>query len=163
MINEHAPIFESCKPYLLEEASFLGFSTETSLVQNQTAVVFRQLMIWRKDDEAYKNMPVYDIKIYPRDYFTAFDPSRPFVKWAAVKRKEKDTNASLKPYVVPRGSYLCFTHTERVSPSFFQELYNTWLPQSPYELDDRPHFDKMWPDPTNRGAVVKEEIYIPIK
>ena len=158
-----AQIFDSYKSIILEKSTFMGFSTETSLLEDQTALVFKQLMIWRKDSEEHRAQPVYDIKVYPEAYFSSFNPSRSFTKWAAVLQKDTMQVEELQSYVVDKGLYLCFTCEGRVSAQFFQELYSSWLPQSEYELDDRPHFDKLWPDPAQRGAVLKEEIYIPVK
>lgn len=158
-----AQIFDSYKSITLEKSTFLGFPTETSLLEDQTALVFKQLMIWRKDSEEHRAQPVYDIKVYPEAYFSSFNPSRSFTKWAAVLQKDKMQVEELQSYVVDKGLYLCFTCEGHVSAQFFQELYSSWLPQSEYELDDRPHFDKLWPDPAQRGAVIKEEIYIPVK
>ncbi len=163
MSTESAQILASYKSLVLEESSFIGFSTETSLVQDRTALVFKQLMIWRKGSVKYRNQPAYDIKIYPQGYFTAFNPSRPFEKWAALKQVDQSIIGDLQPYTLEGGSYLCFTSEGRVSAQFFQELYSSWLPQSRYELDSRPHFDKIWPEPAQRGRVLKEEIYIPVK
>ena len=156
-------IFNSYRTITIEEASLCGYTTETSLLQDQTAMLFRQLMIWRKDSQEYREQPVYDIKIYPQDYFSAFNPSRSFKKWAAVQQITDITPAGQRQFTLTGGAYLCFTSDDRVSAQFFQELYSSWLPQSQYELDDRPHFDKIWPDPAQRGSVLKEEIYIPVK
>ena len=158
-----AQIFDSYKSIILEKSTFMGFSTETSLLENQTALVFKQLMIWRKDSDEHRAQPVYDIKVYPEAYFSSFNPSRSFTKWAAVQQQNTKQIDGLQSYDVDNGLYLCFTCEGSVSAQFFQELYTSWLPQSEYELDDRPHFDKIWPDSAQRGAVLKEEIYIPVK
>ena len=163
MPTTSAQIFNSCKSILLEESAFLGYSTETSLLQDQTAEVFKQLMIWRKDSMEYIEQPVYDIKVYPKSYFSAFDPSIPFEKWAAVQQITETSGEDPKPFTLIGGTYLCFASDTRVSAQFFQELYTSWLPRSQYELNARPHFDKIWPDPAVRGAILKEEIYIPVK
>ncbi len=158
-----AQIFDNYKSLILEDLTFMGFSTETSLIEDQTALVFKQLMIWRKDSEEYRSQPVYDIKVYPKDYFSSFNPSRSFTKLAAVQQKDTKQVEGLQNYTVNKGNYLCFTCEGIVSAQFFQELYSSWLPQSEYELNHRPQFDKIWPDPAQRGSVLKEEIYIPVK
>lgn len=162
MSTTSAQIFNSCKSVLFEESSFIGYNTETSLLQDRTALVFRKLMIWRKDSKEYREEPVYDIKVYPQSYFSAFDPSTPFEKWAAVQQKTENSRDDLKLFSLIGGTYLCFTSDTRVSAQFFQELFTSWLPRSQYKLDGRPQFDKIWPDPVRRGAILKEEIYIPV-
>ena len=163
MPTTFAQMFNSCKSTFLEESAFIGFSTETSLLQDRTEQVFKQLMIWRTGSKEYREQPVYDIKVYPQSYFSAFDPNTTFKKWAAVKQLTEPSEEDPKLFTLIEGTYLCFASDTRVSAQFFQELYTSWLPRSQYELDARPHFDKIWPNPEQRGAILREEIYIPVK
>jgi AraC family transcriptional regulator len=45
----------------------------------------------------------------------------------------------------------------------FQHIFETWLPQSGYELDNRPHFEVLGEKYRNNDPESEEDIYIPIK
>ncbi|MDP4819728.1 MAG: GyrI-like domain-containing protein [Saprospiraceae bacterium] len=49
------------------------------------------------------------------------------------------------------------------SATFFQFIFGTWLPNSDYILDDRPHFEVLEERYTNDDPNSEEEIWIPIK
>ncbi len=157
-------IFNSHTVETYDEQEFIGFSTETSLAHDQTMTIFQKLMPLRGRSKNFAEDPVYDIQLYPADYFSAFSPMKTFIKWAALNTTDStNTIESLQKLQVSGGRYLCFSMEGREPSDFFTQLYNSWFPQSVYELDNRPHFDKMWPDKTKRGNILKQEVYIPIK
>lgn len=47
--------------------------------------------------------------------------------------------------------------------SVFKYIFNTWLPQSGYQLDNRPHFEVLGDKYRNSDPNSEEEIWIPIK
>ena len=47
--------------------------------------------------------------------------------------------------------------------SIFQYIYTSWLPNSTYVLDDRPHFEVLGKKYKNNDPNSEEEIWIPIK
>ncbi len=157
-------IFTSHTVVSLEAQRFFGFSTETSLIQDHTMRVFQQLMPIRAQHPSYANEQVYDIQIYPADYYKQFNPSATFIKWAALAEQDSSLDElGLAKLCVPAGKYLCFQMGGREPEQFFSKLYTVWLPQSKYSLDHRPHFDKIWPDKVTRGSILKQEVYIPIQ
>ena len=149
----------------IETFYFTGQSLTMSLVDDRTPELFRSFMPNRKtyqsiDQEAI----VYDIRVYPKDYYRPFNPANEYTKWAAVRISEDRFQENAEEYIsITAGLYAQFTiHGNVVPPNLYQYIFTTWLPESPYQLDDRPHFDKLWPDPHQRGAVSKQAICIPI-
>ncbi|MGK2861531.1 MAG: GyrI-like domain-containing protein [Chitinophagaceae bacterium] len=45
----------------------------------------------------------------------------------------------------------------------FSYIFNTWLPPSGYDLDNRPHFEILGEKYKNDDPLSEEEIWIPIK
>mgnify|MGYP003843412957 CR=1 FL=1 len=46
---------------------------------------------------------------------------------------------------------------------FWQNIHSSWLPNSKFELEDRPHFEKLPPSYNPMLPINEEEIWIPIK
>ena len=46
---------------------------------------------------------------------------------------------------------------------FWQNIHSSWLPNSKFELDDRPHFERLPPSYNPMRTINEEEIWIPIK
>ena len=88
----------------------------------------------------------------------------PTVTWAAVRIREDRFQDNAEKYVsITAGLYAQFTiQGNEVPANLYQYIFTTWMSESPYQLDDRPHFDKLWPDPHQRGTVSKQVICIPI-
>jgi AraC family transcriptional regulator len=42
-------------------------------------------------------------------------------------------------------------------------IYNEWLPNSPWELDHRPHFERLGAKYKNEDPNSEEDIYIPVR
>jgi AraC family transcriptional regulator len=51
----------------------------------------------------------------------------------------------------------------RLAPKTFQYIFGTWLPNSEYVLDNRPHFEILGEKYKNDDPTSEEEIWIPIK
>jgi len=68
-------------------------------------------------------------------------------------------------YIVPSGLYAVFIHTGAAStaPKTFEYIFETWLPNSEYLLDNRPHFEILGGKYKNEDPSSEEEIWIPIK
>lgn len=66
--------------------------------------------------------------------------------------------------MLPKGLYPVFDYTgNSADPSIFQYIYGDWIPNSEYELDDRPHFEALGARYANDDPLSEEEVWIPIK
>ncbi len=65
----------------------------------------------------------------------------------------------------PSGLYAVFIHKGDAStaPKTFEYIFGTWLPNSEYLLDNRPHFEILGEKYKNEDPNSEEEVWIPIK
>ena len=147
-----------------EKRFLVGIAMDMSLVANETPSLFRAFMPNRKHITNSIGSAVYDMRIYPRDYFIQFSPQIKFQKWAAMQVSDfNDIPHDMDSFTLVSGLYAVFTPPSTSSKSApFTYIFQEWLPNSNYMLDDRPHFDLIEPGPTP-GTSEKEEIWIPIQ
>ena len=70
----------------------------------------------------------------------------------------------METYSLAGGLYAVFNYKGLSSdPQIFQYIYGTWIPNSEYELDQRPHFEVLGENYKNNDPNSEEEIWIPIK
>jgi len=71
----------------------------------------------------------------------------------------------LESFVSYPGLYAVFLHhgpASEVSKTY-QYIFGTWLPQSDYLIDDRPHFAIMGEKYKSDSPDSEEELWIPVK
>lgn len=103
--------------------------------------------------------------VYKSDHFKDFKPSNEFERWAAVEVKRFDiVPKEMETFILPGGLYAVFEYKGlNTDPSIFRYIFEKWLPDSDYLLDDRPHFEVLGEKYKNNDPDSEEEIYIPIK
>jgi AraC family transcriptional regulator len=71
----------------------------------------------------------------------------------------------MESFELPGGLYAVFLYRgdARSASVFFQYIFGTWLPNSGYEPDDRPHFEVLGEKYKNNDPDSEEQIWIPIK
>ncbi len=151
-----------------EPKTLIGSRIETSLSENRTKELWQafgpkiKLIKNRVNVSESWSVEIYEKAFDPRQ----FTPATTFEKWAAVEVSDfEDVPAGLEKLAIPRGKYAVFTfkglHSEAVQ--FLGHIFGTWLPNSGYKLDDRPHFGIMgekYHGPFDPESV--EDFYIPI-
>ncbi|WP_339889104.1 GyrI-like domain-containing protein [uncultured Flavobacterium sp.] len=152
---------------LLEQKKFIGFSTKTSLANDQTANVWRQLMPRLKEVKNLISSDLISLQVYDYDYFDNFLPTTVFTKYALIEVKNYDLiPANFEKFDLPAGNYAVFLHkgTSAEFPKTAQYIYAEWLPKSHYKLDDRPHFEVLGDNyKGHENPENEEEVWIPIK
>lgn len=105
------------------------------------------------------------MQVYSPNHFLDFKPTNVFVKWAAVEVSQVDSiPEGMQRFDLPGGLYAVFDYKGSSSdPRIFQYIFGTWLPDSEYALDDRPHFEVLGNKYKNNDPASEEEIWIPIK
>jgi AraC family transcriptional regulator len=103
--------------------------------------------------------------IYKPNHFTDFKPTNEFERWAAVEVANFDyIPAEMETFILHGGLYAVFDYKGlNTDKSFFQYIFDTWLPTSDYDLDNRPHFEVLGDKYKNNDPKSEEEIWIPIK
>ncbi len=135
-----------------------------SIVTDRTPELFRSFMPHRKAIPYQATDDIICMQVYTD--FKAFTPDTPYEKWAAVE--VSDWNGPIEgmsTYTLPGGIYAVFNYRGRAADfaSFFQYIFAEWLPQSGYEVDERPHFDLLGEKYKNNDPASEEEIWVPVR
>lgn len=137
-----------------------------SFSQNETRLLWSSFMPLQQEIKNKKGSDLYSLQIYPPDFFNHFNPETIFEKWAAVEVTDFSMVPSqMESLVIPEGTYVVFLFKGNVSEASkaFQYIFNTWLPGSGYQLDNRPHFELLGERYKNNDPDSEEEIWIPVK
>jgi len=150
----------------IDDKLMIGRHEKMSFADNKTMELWQGFMKSRKDitgriDNRYYSMQIFNSKF---DY-SRFNPATTFAKWAVVEVKDFSTiPEGMDAYTLRGGTYAVFEH---VGPAItfgisLQYIFEQWLPNSEYEVDDRVHFEILPEDynPTDENAT--EEIWIPV-
>lgn len=146
--------------------SFIGSRSRMSLANDTTPQLWASFMPIRKLIEGVVDDNLYSIGVYPIDYFNTFNPAVEFDKWAALKvDSTTEPNGKFERLDVSAGDYLVFPYVglAKDTPPVFQYIYGSWIPQSKFDLDDRPHLAVMPPGYDPNDPEAKEEFWVPIK
>jgi AraC family transcriptional regulator len=139
-----------------------------SLANDQTRPLFQGFMQQRNTVTGRVDKQVYDLRVYEAGLdFSTFGPATVFTKWGAVAvNSGHEVQSGFESTSLPGGLYACFLHRGKAAdaPRIFGYIFQQWLPNSGYLLDDRPHFETMpegYYDPSSPDA--EEKIWLPIK
>ncbi|MGE5458322.1 MAG: GyrI-like domain-containing protein [Methanococcaceae archaeon] len=151
----------------LPEKKLIGKHLKMSLSENRTFELWRSFMPLRKEIKNSVTNDLVSLQIYDSSFdFKNFNPNLEFEKWAAVEVSDFDSIPDgMEPYTVSGGLYAVFIHkgTASTGSKTFQYIFDTWLPKSEYELDNREHFEILGKKYKNEDPDSEEEIWIPIK
>lgn len=150
----------------IKEIKLIGTRRSMSFANNQTVLLWQTLMPRRGEIINALSANLYSVELYndPR-FFQNFDPAREFEKWAAVPVSDFDAVPDgMYTLTIPAGEYAVFPYRGKPSEAkaTYQYIYGGWIPQSPYELDDRPHFTVMGERYKGEDPESEEEIWIPV-
>lgn len=149
----------------IEAIQLVGKPMRMSLNQNFSADLWRSAVPILKKVTNRISEEFISLQHYPADYFTRFNPDTFFEKWACVAVKNVDSiSQELESFHLPGGLYAVF-HYRGMSgdPSVFNYIFSSWLPDSGFELDQRPHFEVLGARYRNNDPNSEEEIWIPVK
>jgi AraC family transcriptional regulator len=149
----------------LPEKKLVGMKLSMSLVNNKTAELWKNFMPFRKDISNKVSADLISMQIYDSSYFVNFNPNNVFEKWATVEVANFDeVPENMESFVLPSGLYAVFHHIGSSNDnSIFQHIFGTWLPNSNFLLDQRPHFEILGEKYKNNDPNSEEEIWIPIR
>jgi AraC family transcriptional regulator len=146
------------------ERKLAGKKIEMTFARNQTADLWRSFMPQRNSLESIGDV-LFSIAVYPEYFFRNFDATAVFEKWAAVEVASFDSvPGGWETLIIPSGTYAVFHYVGSSADAreIFGYIFNDWLPQSGYKLDNRPHFEILGAKYKNNDSASEEDIYIPI-
>ncbi len=144
----------------------VGNRITMSFANNKTGELWRSFMPRRKEITNNITTDLISMQVYstPPD-FRNFNPNIEFEKWAAIE--VSDTGSipeGMEQFTLPGGMYAVFDYIgSSLDNSIFVYIYGTWLPNSEYMLDDRPHFEVLGEKYKNGDPNSEEEIWVPVK
>jgi AraC family transcriptional regulator len=149
----------------LTEKKLIGKRISMSLANNKTGELWQNFMPKRRIISNNVSNDLISLQVYKPTYFSDFKPDNEFEKWATVEVTNFDVvPVDMETFSLEGGLYAVFDYKGSGSdPSIFQYIFRTWLPDSDYMLDTRPHFEVLGDKYKNNDPSSEEEIWIPIK
>ncbi len=149
----------------ITERKLVGLCQTMSFAKFELAQLWQAFMPLRKSIENPVNSDAISLAIYQPEHFGHFDPNRSFEKWASVEVSDwENIPEGLEILWLPGGKYAVFQYKgSSTDTSIYQYIFGSWLPQSDFELDQRPHFEVLGSKYRNNDPESEEEIWIPIR
>ncbi len=150
---------------LLEAKQLIGMRLTMSLTTNRTGELWSQFSPHIKKIKHKLTTDKISMQVYNASYFKTFNPALEFEKWATMEVANfNDVPNRMETFNLSGGLYAVFDHKGDGSDNrIFQYIFMTWLPNSEYQLDERPHFEVLGDKYKTNDPTSEEEIWIPIK
>jgi AraC family transcriptional regulator len=152
---------------ILPEKKLIGIRMKMNLADNKTPELWKSFMPRRKEITNNLTTELFSMQVYDTSFsFNDFNQDTIFEKWAAVE--VADFHAvpdEMETYSLKGGLYAVFIHKGSASTGdkTFQYIFGTWLPDSIYAIDDRPHFEILGEKYKNNDQNSEEEVWVPIR
>jgi AraC family transcriptional regulator len=148
---------------ILPEKKLIGKRLQMSLANNRTPELWQSFMPKRGEIKNPISLDLFAVQVYQPTYFEAFNPNTVFEKWATLEVADfNNMPAEMESFTLSGGLYTVFEHKGH-SIEFFDYIFRTWIPNSKYNLDQRPHFEILGAKYKKEDPNSEEEIWIPIK
>ncbi|AOW10868.1 GyrI-like domain-containing protein [Flavobacterium gilvum] len=148
---------------ILSEKKLIGKRLQMSLTNNKTHELWRSFMPKRSEILNPVSTDLFSVQIYEPSYFEAFNPNATFEKWATLEVSDfNNIPSKMESFTLPGGLYAVF-ELKGHDTVIFDYIFRTWIPNSEYVLDKRPHFEILGEKYKLNDPDSEEEIWIPIK
>jgi AraC family transcriptional regulator len=150
----------------IQNKKLIGKRAKMSLSGDKTRDLWHSFMSGKKEIINAIGSDLYSVQFYDSLYFDNFSPDKEFEKWAVIEVTDFNTVPDeMEKVVLPGGLYAVFIHkgAANTGPETFKYIFGTWLPNSDYSLDNRPHFEILGKKYKNDDPNSEEEIWIPVK
>jgi AraC family transcriptional regulator len=149
----------------ITEKKLVGKRISMCFSENRTGELWRNFMPTRNQIQNNIGTELYSMQVYDNLFFDNFNPNAAFEKWATVEVTDFGTVPhGMETYILKGGLYAVFLHKgSNTDNRTFQYIFTTWLPNSHYLLDHRPHFEILGEKYKNGDPNSEEEIWIPIR
>ena len=150
---------------ILKEKKLIGIKLTMSLTENKTGELWRGFVPRIKEITNRTTNELISMQVYDPTYYINFNPNKAFEKWATAEVKDfNHVPNNMESFTLTGGQYAVFDYKGSSNdPSIFQYIFTTWLPNSVYGLDNKPHFEILGEKYKNNDPNSEEEIWIPIK
>ncbi|MHC1708183.1 MAG: GyrI-like domain-containing protein [Bacteroidales bacterium] len=151
----------------INEKKLVGKKVSMTLNTDKTVSLWSSFMPVKREINNTVGIELYSLQVYANLLnFNEFTYDTLFEKWAAVEvSNHEHVPDGMDAFLLPAGFYAVFLH--RGLPADFtktaQYIFGTWLPESGYEVDNRPHFEVLGEKYRNNHPESEEEVWVPIK
>jgi len=151
----------------IPDKQLAGRSARMSLARNGTAALWQSFMQQKKELKTIAGTDLYSVQVFDPGFdLRQFTPQTEFLKIAGAEVSSvEDLPEGIEAFTLPGGLYAVFLHKGGPSrgAESFRYIYGTWLPQSGYVLDERPHFEVLGYGYKGDHPDSEEEIWIPVR
>jgi len=149
----------------LEPKKLVGKHLSMSLANNKTGQLWGQFAPRIKEISNRTTADKISMQVYPPNYYQKFSPIREFEKWATVEVDNYEViPIDIETFNLTGGLYAVFDYKgSSADTRIFQYIFSEWIPNSIYQVDNRPHFEVLGAKYQNNDPNSEEEIWIPIK
>lgn len=152
---------------ILTARKIIGKRLKMTFSDDRTFELWRSFMPGRREIKSINSSILYSIQVYNQNFdLWNFDPEAEFEKWAGVEVADfKSVPEGMEAFTLKEGLYAVFLHKGPASRGevTFEYIFNSWLPQSGYRVDNRPHFEILGEKYKSEDPASEEEIWIPVK
>ncbi len=145
----------------------IGMFVEMSLSEDKTFELWSKLMPRIKEITNRKNENFYSVQMYDTDFPNSFTPKTVFQKWACFEVTNFDEVPNgMETLTIPESEYAVFYHKGIAAafPKLAEYIFKTWVPNSEFEVDNRPHFTLMGKKYFgHENPNSEEDFWVPIK
>lgn len=135
-------------------------------INEETGKLARQFMPRRREIQSRVDAKALSIQNYDNFNYETLNPAHTFEKWVGVEvSDDSQVPESMELLTIQSGNYLICNYKGSAQdfPKFWQHLHAEWLPNSEFELDNRPHFEKLPENYNPMSLENEEEVWVPIK
>jgi AraC family transcriptional regulator len=148
---------------ILSEKKLIGKRLQMSLANNKTHELWQSFMPSRPEIQNPISPDLFAVQVYEPTYFEAFNPNAVFEKWATLEVADfNNIPTEMESFTLSGGLYAVF-ELKGHDIAIFDYIFRTWIPNSKYNLDNRPHFEILGAKYKKDDPNSEEEIWIPIK
>jgi AraC family transcriptional regulator len=152
---------------ILSAKKLVGNKLKMSVINDRTMELWQSFMPRRKEITNVENNFLYSVQVFESEkYFDQFSPEIEFEKWATVEVAEfTNIPENMEMLEIPEGDYAVFNYKGPANAAlpFFQYIFQDWIPESEYSVDNRPHFALMGEKYRGNNPDSEEEIWVPVK
>lgn len=150
---------------LTNEIKLIGIRHTLNFANYKIVELWKSFMPRKNEISNALSSNLYSVALYSPTYFSEFKPQNEFEKWATLEVSHFDSIPDgMEAMVIPKGLYAVFEYKGlNTDNSVFQYIFGTWLPNSDYLLDQRPHFEVLGQNYKNNDPSSEEEIWIPVR
>ncbi len=148
----------------LSEKKLIGKRLKMSFSDDKTKELWQSFMPYRNQIKNRISDDLISMQIFPFDMKMG-DMFYDFEKWAVTEVNDfEEIIEGMETFQLVAGLYAVFYYKGLSSDkSIYYYIFTEWLPQSDYELDNRPHFEVLGAKYKNNDPESEEEIWMPIK